>query len=166
MDTKRADRGALAYDDDYYSWTQQQAAHLRGGRWDRIDLHNVAEEIESLGKSQLHALTSAYRLVAMHLLKCLVQPEEASASWITTIVRERGTIELLLNDNPGMKPRRTERFAKAYPVARRDAAAETGLPLDAFPTSPPFGVDEVESRDYWPAAAQGLRAGHKTSPIA
>ena len=159
MDTTSTGCDVQAYDNDYFSWTQEQAAHLRSGRWDRVDLDHVAEEIESLGKSQLHALTSAYRLLAMHLLKFILQPEAASASWIATVVRERGNIELLLNDNPGLKPKRAERFAKAYPVARRDAAAETGMPLNAFPTTPPFDVDDVEARDYWPPAAQALVVG-------
>ena len=156
MDTNRTDADVQSYDDDFYGWTQQQAAYLRNGRMDRVDLDNVAEEIESLGKSQLHALTSSYRLIAMHLLEFLVQPEKASASWLTTISRERGNIELMLDDSPGLKSRREERFAKAYDVARRDAAAETHLPLKDFPTVPPFDVNGVESRDFWPPAAQAL----------
>ena len=126
---------------------------------DRVDVENLAEEIESLGKSQLHALTSCYRLIAMHLLKFLVQPDKASFSWATTISRERGNLELLLDDNPGMKPKRVERFARAYEVARRDAATETGLPLEHFPLQSPFDVDDVEARDFWPAAAKALLQG-------
>ena len=156
MDTTRTDNDVQTYDGDYYGWTQQQAGYLRSGRMDRVDLENVAEEIESLGKSQLHALTSSYRLIAMHLLKFLVQPERASASWLTTIGRERGNIELMLDDSPGLKSRREERFAKAYDVARRDASAATRLPLGAFPARPPFDVNDVEARDFWPAAAQAL----------
>lgn len=156
MDTRRADVDLASYEHDFFSWTQQQAAHLREGRLDRMDLDNLAEEIESLGKSQLHALTSSYRHIAMHLLKLLVQPEKASRSWIATIGRERGNIELLLGENPGLKPKRTDRFAKAYPHARRDAADETGLPVAAFPILPPFDVADVESRDFWPPKKEPL----------
>ena len=156
MDTNRTDGDVQTYDGDYYGWTQQQAAYLRSGRTDRVDVENLAEEIESLGKSQLHALASSYRLIAMHLLKFLVQPGRASEGWATTISRERGNIELMLDDNPGMKPKREERFSKAYEVARRDAAAETGMALEDFPKRSPFDVDDVESRDFWPAAARAL----------
>ncbi len=156
MDTTRTDNDVQTYDGDYYGWTQQQAGYLRIGRMDRVDLENVAEEIECLGKSQLHALTSSYRLIAMHLLKFLVQPERASASWLTTIGRERGNIELMLDDSPGLKSKREERFAKAYDVARRDASAESRLPLGDFPARPLFDVNDVEARDFWPAAAQAL----------
>lgn len=158
MDTTPAAETAHLYDDDYFSWTQQQAAHLRSGRLAHVDLENVAEEIESLGKSQLAALTSSYRLIAMHLMKVVAQPDKASLSWINTAGRERGNVELLLDDNPGLKPKRAERFAKAYAVARRDAAADTGLPLARFPADPPFDVDDAEARAFWPEAAKRLIA--------
>ena len=156
MDSKRADRDVQTYDNDYYGWTQQQAFYLRSGRTDRFDLENLAEEIDSLGKSQLHAMTSSYRLITLHLLKFVLQPEKASRSWAATIDRERGNIELMLDDSPGMKTKREERFAKAYGIARRDAAAETGLPLEDFPTAPPFDVNDVESRDFRQAEVEAL----------
>ena len=156
MDTTRSAEAEDLYEKDYFSWTEQQAAHLRCGRFSHLDFENVAEEIESLGKSQQAALTSSYRLIAMHLLKFLVQPEKASSSWIGTINRERGNVELTLDDNPGSRPRRAERFAKAYAVARRDASVETGLPLERFSVEPPFDVEQLEARDFWPAAAERL----------
>ncbi len=38
------------YETDFYAWTQEQAALLRHQQWNQIDLQNVIEEIESLGK--------------------------------------------------------------------------------------------------------------------
>jgi len=137
--------GEDLYATDFYAWTQQQAAHLRSGRLNCADIGNIAEEIETLGRSEASALRSAYRLIAMHLLKTMVQPDKATPSWALTIGRERLNIEQILDENPGLKPRRSELFAKAYGAARREAALETGLPLDRFPVLPPFTVDEVES---------------------
>jgi hypothetical protein len=141
------------YETDFYTWTQRQAEYLRAGHLDRADLENIAEEIESLGKSQAAALRSAYRLVALHLLKLIFQPGRATKSWRSTIVRERLNIEQCLSDGPGLKPRRGELLAQAYRAARREAAAETGLPLERFPVDPPFTADEVESEDFWPTPA-------------
>lgn len=140
------------HDTDFYGWTQRQAELLRAGRLDGADIANIAEEIEGLGRSQASALRSAYRLIAMHLLKLMVQPGKATPSWTTTIVRERLNVEQEVDDSPGLKPRRAELFAKAYAAARREAAAETGLPLGRFPVDPPFTVDEVEAEDFWPPA--------------
>ena len=158
METTNSAAEKSLYDADYFSWTQQQAAHLRCGRLSHVDLENVAEEIEALGKAQLSALTSSYRLIAMHLLKFIAQPDHATDSWAATISRERGNIELLLDDNPGMKPKRAERFAKAYAVARRDTAVETGLSLASFAEKPPFTIDEAECPTFWPAEAKHVLA--------
>ena len=38
------------YDTDFYEWTQHQAAALAAGHVSELDLANLAEEIESLGK--------------------------------------------------------------------------------------------------------------------
>ncbi len=139
------------YDTDFYGWTQRQAGLLRAGRLDRADIDNIAEEIDGLGRAQASALRSAYRLIAMHLLEMMLQPEKATPSWTTTIVRERLNVEQDYDDSPGLKPRRAELFAKAYAAARREAAAETGLPLGRFPVDPPFTVDEAEADGFWPS---------------
>ena len=153
METTRSAPEDSLHDNDFYSWTQAQAEHIRHGRMSCVDLENIAEEIESLGKSQLSALTSSYRLIAMHLLKIMRQPDRMTSSWAHTINRERGNIELLLDENPGMKPKREALFAKAYAVARRDASFETGLRLEQFPEEPAFSLTQVEARDFWPKGA-------------
>jgi len=45
------------YETDFYQWTQQQAALLRQGEFNRVDLDlaNIAEEIESMGKRDRRA---------------------------------------------------------------------------------------------------------------
>ena len=152
MRTTPMDETRTLYEDDFYGWTERQAALLRSGRLDLIDMDNLAEEIETLGRSEASALRSSYRLIAMHLLKLMVQPGKATPSWTTTIVRERLNVEQEYDDSPGLKPRRAELFAKAYAAARREAAAETGLPLGRFPVDPPFTVDDAEAEDFWPPA--------------
>ena len=141
---------AATYEDDVYGWSQRQAALLREGRYDDIDVENVAEEIDSLGKSQVASLESCYRLIAAHLLKVLFQPERLTRSWQVTIVRERLNAQSCLDASPSLKPRRAALFDKAYRQARRLASAETGLPMGAFPEESPFTLDELSSEDYTP----------------
>ena len=38
------------YETDFYAWTQEQAKLLRKCQWSQLDLPNLIEEIESLGK--------------------------------------------------------------------------------------------------------------------
>src|SRR4051812_35335973 len=60
------------YDEDFYAWTQQQAALLREhplGRDNRLDIEHISEEIEDLGRSELHACQSLCEHIIEHLLK-------------------------------------------------------------------------------------------------
>ena len=144
---------AASYRDDVYGWSFRQAELLRRGRYEDLDIENVAEEIESLGRSQPAVLQSSYRLIAAHLLKALFQPERLTRSWVVTILRERLNAQDCLDASPSLKPRRQDLFDGAYRQARKLAAAETGLPLKTFPVDPPFTLDDLSSEDYtpWPA---------------
>jgi Domain of unknown function DUF29 len=44
------------YDTDFYAWTQAQAAAIRAGQWEALDIEHVAEEIEDLWKPDRHNL--------------------------------------------------------------------------------------------------------------
>ena len=140
----------LSYEGDVYGWSLEQAKLLRDGRYDAVDIENVAEEIESSGRSQPAALQSSYRLIAAHLLKVLFQPERLTRSWNFTILRERLDAQDCLDASPSLKPRRRELFDAAYRQARKLAAAETGLALKTFPVEPPFTLDELSSEDHTP----------------
>jgi hypothetical protein len=61
------------YDEDFLAWSKEQADALRmaalTGSNPRLDWENLAEEIESLGSSQRHALHGRIQRVIHHLLK-------------------------------------------------------------------------------------------------
>lgn len=147
------ERREAAYEDDVYGWSLRQAELLRAGHYDDVDVDNVAEEIESLGRSQAASLESCYRLIAAHLLKVMFQPERFTRSWQITIVRERLNAQSCLKASPSLKPRRTEIFADAYRQARKLAIAETGLPSQTFPADPPFTLDELSDECHMPWTA-------------
>jgi hypothetical protein len=138
------------YERDYYSWALEQAALLRARRFTELDLENLAEEVEDLGRSEAKELQSRYETLLAHLLKWEFQPEHRSHSWAGTIRRERGKIVEHLADNPGLKPRRTELFGKAFRSAREDAAIETNLPVDRFPTTCPYTLEQAMDDAFWP----------------
>jgi hypothetical protein len=64
--------------------------------------------------------------------------------------RERDNVPLILKDNPGLKSPRTELFAEAYRLARKDAMRESGLRLDTFPAECPYSLDQALDDDFWP----------------
>ncbi len=69
------------YEHDTYSWALAQAEALRRRSGNELDWDNLAEEIESLGKSQASELRSRYIVLLMHLLKWAFQPERRSRSF-------------------------------------------------------------------------------------
>jgi len=143
-------RNSAGYDEDFYAWTVEQARLLRSGEFSSIDVENVAEEIESLGRSDKRAIESRLTVLLMHLLKWQVQPKMRSGSWSGTILEQRRRIEKLLRESPSLRPFVTEVLAEVYSEAREAASNETGLPETEFPAECPFSADEVLSRSFLP----------------
>jgi Domain of unknown function DUF29 len=150
MATKIGREQAKLYDTDFVRWTEEQAATLRARRFDGLDLENLAEEIESLGKRDRRRLKSRLTILLMHLLKWGFQPEQRSGTWDSTIRTQRADIRQLLDDSPSLRRETPGIITERYETARRNAAAETGLPLTAFPTECPFGVDEILAEEWLP----------------
>ena len=64
-----------------------------------VTLHYLAEEIESLGRSQRHELRSRIAVIIEHLLKLEHSPAvNPRRGWIDTIGRERLNVEDLLQE--------------------------------------------------------------------
>lgn len=139
------------YETDFYQWTQQQAILLRQGEFNRVDLdlENIAEEIESMGRGQTHSLGSYLHNVMMHLLKWQYQPQRRGTSWRLSIENGRHQIRRLLKDSPSLKSKVSAMTIDEYHQAKKIAALETGLPLATFPDECSFTADQITG-DYWP----------------
>ena len=88
---------AALYDQDFLEWTQQQVEYLRTGCWANLDIENLVEELESLGRSEQRELGSYLQVLLMHLLKCEHQPERRT-SWDSTLANCRDKIQDCLED--------------------------------------------------------------------
>ncbi len=120
------------YHKDGYGWAMAQAAIIRAGRLDSIDWENVAEEIETMGRSERSAYRSHLIQVLIHLLKWDAQPERRGRSWYYSIVNHRDDALLALTENPSLKPELEEILASALKKARRLAAQECEMPQSVF----------------------------------
>ena len=138
------------YERDFYSWTQAQSQLLRQGRLSEVDLPNVAEEIETLGRKEVSELRSRFKVLAQHLLKAIYQPAKAGRSWATTVLNQRIEIARHIQDNPSLKAKADVLFAEAYADARKLAAAETRIDLDVFPAQPPFTRGQATDQSWRP----------------
>jgi hypothetical protein len=139
---------ATGIDEDYLAWVEAQVAHLRARRFDLIDHANIAEELSDMGKSELHRLRSALRVLLMHMLKWDQQPERRGRSWSATIREQRRRIEDLLSDSPSLKSRLSRAIRGSYVDAAGWAAIETNLAEDDFPAECPYSWDDIMARPF------------------
>ncbi len=139
-----------AIDDDFALWSAEQAALIRAGKFDGVDLENVAEEIASLGRSERHQIASRLAVLLHHLLKWQFQPENRSNSWLATMLGQRDAINALIADSPSLAPHPAKVLERSYRVARLDASGETGLPLAAFPETCPYAIEQILDLDFLP----------------
>lgn len=134
------------YDTDLLRWSQRQADLLRrvasGERVnDQVDWENVAEEIESLGKSDRRELTNRVRVILAHLIKLQASPAtEPRPNWHETIIEQRAEIRTLLEDSPSLRPAVPTIISKELQAACAAALAS----LAAYSEQPrvdPAGLD-------------------------
>ncbi|HJU18136.1 MAG TPA: DUF29 domain-containing protein [Stellaceae bacterium] len=120
--------GAL-YDEDFVRWTADQAAALRRAKSAGVNLpldwDNLAEEIESLGRSNRRELRSQITRILHHLLKLEASPAlEPQAGWRNTIQQSRDEIEALLEDSPSLRNEVDALIAKQIRAAAKLAARD------------------------------------------
>lgn len=123
------------YETDFYAWTLEQSKLLQVGDFKGLDIVNLVEEIESLGKQQRQELENRLAILLGHLLTWDYQPERRSKSWKATIREQRRAIQRLMQGNPSLKPYLEEAIASAYQsgvdlVVRETPLDDQDLPAD------------------------------------
>ncbi|HAO12535.1 MAG TPA: DUF29 domain-containing protein, partial [Planktothrix sp. UBA8407] len=131
------------YDQDFYLWLQTTINILKEGKFAEVDLENILEELESMGRSEKNALTSNLRVLLMHLLKYKYQSEKRTNSWLYTIREHRKRLRETFKTSPSLYRFFEDIFNESYQDARELAADETGLSINLFPPESPFTVEEV-----------------------
>ena len=145
----------VAYDVDFYGWTQEQALLLRAGQLAELDVEHLIEEIESMGRSERRQLINRFELLLMHLLKWHYQPDRRDTdgkSWLRTIREQRRKIPKLMRDNPSLKPLLEDCIRDAYDDARFGASDETGLLVSTFPELCPYTPEQILDMEFLPTA--------------
>jgi hypothetical protein len=138
------------YERDFYAWANEQAALLRANQLGRADIAHIAEEIESMGRSEKRELVSRLIVLLLHLLKWQYQPALRGASWRSSIRVQRIAIDSHMQDNPSLKALLPAAIAEAYRVAKIEAEDQTSLPEATFPTACPWTFGQMADEDFWP----------------
>lgn len=140
----------ISYEQDFYGWTQEQAALLKAGRLTDLDIENLIEEVETMGRSEKRALESRLSVLLLHLLKWHYQPSRRGNSWNFTIAEQRLKFQKVLAQNPGFKSEMQSILADAYEYAALKATHETGLRHDTFPIECPWTLEQLSDKTYFP----------------
>jgi hypothetical protein len=151
-------QGQALYTQDFYAWTQEQAARLAARDADGLDFDHLAEEITSLGKSEQRQLYDRLIVLLEHLLKLSI----AHASLLYVYERnrrggqvscrtQRARLAKVLRDNPSLTPTVPDELTDAYVVARLEAAQALGIDEALIPAPCPWSVDQVLDPDFFSA---------------
>ncbi len=138
------------YDQDFFLWTQAIAQSLRSGDFAQLDIENLVEEVESLGRRDRRELESRLTVLLMHLLKWQFQAEMRSGSSRGTLVEQRLRIGKLLKESPSLRSVFEAMVEDCYGDARLLAAAETGMAIEGFPVGCLYGVEEILDMEFLP----------------
>jgi hypothetical protein len=117
------------YDRDFVLWTEEQAALLRRAKDSNLplDWENLAEEVESLGKSDRRALRSQIRRILHHLFKLEASPAaEPRSGWRATVRDARSEIGDVLRDSPSLGREIDGLIAEEAASAAKSAAEDLG----------------------------------------
>ena len=140
----------ISYEKDFYSWTQEQAELLKNGRFSELDIDNLIEEVESMGRSEKRELKSRLTILLLHLLKWKYQEVRRGRSWQLSIDEQRIQFEQTLNENSGLKPALDQIIKDAYKLAVIRAARETKISKAVFPERCPWTLAQFLEDGFYP----------------
>ena len=144
---------ASLYETDYQLWLDETVAQLQAHDFRNLDLENLIEEIESLGKSDKRAIASYLLRLCEHLLKMRYWESEREMcfrGWVLEVNNFRSEIELILKDSPSLRGLLKVNFTSAYEKARKNLLKVLPQLADLMPEEPSFTVEQALDEDWLP----------------
>jgi hypothetical protein len=145
------------YEDDFPLWAERQAAILRAGRFDELDLENLIEEVEDLGRRERDMVESRLETILEHLLKLeLSSAGRPRRGWLVTVDKQRTQLARKLTTT--LRHHLETALPALYAGLRRPVARQLekdGVSPDALPVACPYTLDQVLDLDWYPRNAQG-----------
>jgi hypothetical protein len=153
MQSEITSRSKSLYDADYQLWIEETVAHLKAQDFRQIDLANLIEEIESLGKSEKRAISSYLMRLCEHLLKIKYwesERETCSRGWKLEVRNFRLQIAELLEDSPSLQSFLQDNFDKQYRNGRELFLSESELNDRLVPKDPDFTLEQALNKNWLP----------------
>ncbi|MCH9056267.1 DUF29 domain-containing protein [Parathermosynechococcus lividus] len=144
---------ASLYETDYQCWLNATVAQLKVRDFDNLDLENLIEEIESLGKSEKRAISSYLMRLCEHFLKLKYWESERKncfRSWKLEVANFRLKIQAILKDSPSLKNYLSENFDLEYRNGRKLFLNASELNANMIPQEPEFTLEQALDEDWLP----------------
>ncbi|MGI9283432.1 MAG: DUF29 domain-containing protein [Endozoicomonas sp.] len=156
------------YNTDYSLWVQQQKEYLKNRQFDRLDLENLIEEVEDMGKHEPRSMESHLVILLIHLLKYqyqtyVINPNLYESvefrSWYESMDNARRELRKLLRGSPSLKAKVSNIMLDAYQDAKAEAVKQMNryikqehlkLTGSSFPVDCPWTFDEIMEEDWLP----------------
>ena len=138
------------YEEDFLLWSEDTAAKLKARDFENIDLENLIEEVESLGRSDRKELVNRLVVIFEHLLKRLyVNLPDDYNGWERTIRTQRSCLKVLLRQSPSLKSKWAESIEYAWQDALK--GVEEDYSNVNFPDRFPYATDveTLLNKKYW-----------------
>ena len=153
MATQVRPKARQLYDEDFYVWTEAQAELLRKRRFDALDLRNLIEEVEALGRAEKSSVLNNASVIIEHLLKLQYsRAQDPRNAWRTSVREPRRRLRRDLT--PRVRQILDTELRALYVEVRDDTAAllrdyGEDAPADALPATCPYTLDQITG-DWWP----------------
>ncbi|MBE9176375.1 DUF29 domain-containing protein [Synechocystis salina LEGE 06155] len=153
MQVKTKTSHDTSYNEDYCLWLEQTAIALKNKDFSHLDLENLIEEIEGLGRSEKRSISSYLMRLCEHLLKIKywqLEREQCFRGWKLEVQNFRLAIEAELEASPSLKPFLQDVFIKQYQNGRKLFLIASDLNKKIIPEKPDFTLEQALDENWLP----------------
>ena len=144
--------------EDFPLWAERQAALLRAGRFDELDLENLIEEVEDLSRRERETVESHVETIMEHLLKLeLSNAARPRRGWLVTVDKQRARLAHKLTTT--LRNHLESELPALYGGVRRPVARQLEkdrVPADPLPAACPYKLDQILDPDWYPENVHGI----------
>jgi hypothetical protein len=151
MVTLAKNRLQKLYEVDDYLWLQETLKLLKNNDFNSLDLENLIEELECLGKNSFNKVRSLLRQIIIHLLLLEHWQEEYDLNhryWMGEIIAFRD--DLNNNLTTTLNNKLNQELESIYNVSRRVVIQKTGLHQKIFPAHCPYSLEQLLNDSWYP----------------
>ncbi len=153
MTAKTYPFSSVLYEQDYALWLEETAQQLKQKKFSFVDLENLIEEIESMGRSERRAVESLLINILVHLFKLAYWESERDRNanhWVMEITTFRISIKERLADSPSLKSYYYNNFEKCYKNAIKIVTKKGIIDPSLIPSTPFVTPEQALDDDWFP----------------